>query len=506
MRNREVAEMLERQARLLSLRGENRYRIRAYKQAARAVLREQESIEKLYRENRLQKIKGVGPGMAARIKECLLTGKIGMLERAEAGELPEAENRAVLLGAALVLLDELIPELSRLPGVRAVSPAGELRRGKETIELPEIVLACGNMEKAKRALAGYARLKKLHFEGNTCRCLHVYGLPIVLHLAAEEDYARALWVLTGSEGHVLKTAALIYDKTGTDIFKPGTGNRFINEKEIYRAAGLPFIVPELREDRGEVEAAAGGTLPAVVSLEDYRGDLHVHTDWSDGGSSLEAMVAAAAEAGYSYLAITDHSQSFKVARGLTLDRLANQVQQVRKLQEKYPRLKLLAGIEVDIMDDGSLDAPDEWLARLDVVVASVHRGFRQDRAQITRRICRAMENPHVHIVAHATGRLLGKREPYEVDMDQVIKTAAATGTALEINSSPDRLDIDDLAAKKAGEAGVLIAVNTDAHSTLELANVALGIRVARRGWLEARDVINTWKTEDLLQFLRKKRV
>ena len=229
----------------------------------------------------------------------------------------------------------------------------------------------------------------------------------------------------------------------------------------------------------------------------------MHTNWSDGTASIEKMAAAAAELGYEYLAITDHSQSLKVAHGLSPDRLKEQIAFIHSLQNKY-NLRIFAGIEADILDDGSVDAPDEVLAQLDIVVASVHSGFKQSREKITRRICRALQNPYVHILGHATGRLLGKRDPYEVNMGEVLRTAAAAGTALEINSSPDRLDISDQVARQAKAAGAAVAVNTDAHSQLELSNVSLGLAMARRGWLEKADVLNTYAAQDLLTVLHNK--
>jgi DNA polymerase (family 10) len=507
MRNRDVAEMLDRAARILALRGENRYRLRAYKKAARAVAGLDESIEVLIQENRLQDLEGIGPALAAKIKEIVMTGKLAMLERLETAELPLVPtNRSILLAAALTFCADLLPTLEELPGVKQAQVTGLVRRRQETVSSLEFVLAVSSIEQAQKALAAVPQLHQQQWQGNMCTAVHAYGVEITLYLTAAETFIQELWQTTGSAQHVRKVAALIKDKSGYDLLAAAAGkpqHSFASEAEIYALAGLPEIVPELREDRGEVEAAQAGQLPRLIEAADYKGDLHVHTNWSDGTASIEKMAAAAAELGYEYLAITDHSQSLKVAHGLSPDRLKEQIAFIHSLQNKY-NLRIFAGIEADILDDGSVDAPDEVLAQLDIVVASVHSGFKQSREKITRRICRALQNPYVHILGHATGRLLGKRDPYEVNMGEVLRTAAAAGTALEINSSPDRLDISDQVARQAKAAGAAVAVNTDAHSQLELSNVSLGLAMARRGWLEKADVLNTYAAQDLLTVLHNK--
>ncbi|MBS4023553.1 MAG: PHP domain-containing protein [Dethiobacter sp.] len=506
MKNGDVAEMLERAARILALRGENRYRVRAYRRAARAIAAEYRDIEILFRQNKLQTLDGVGAGLAAKIKEILHTGQLSLVERLESGVLPEAGDSIILLASALTLCTELIPELEEIAGVSSVSPTGEVRRCRETVERIELVMAVNDMSHAREALARARRLHNQRFEGNLCLAVHSFGLPLSLYLVSEDDYVRTMWLTTGSEKHVSEVSALVRGNTGGNlVYQNGKKHAISSEADIYRLAGLPFIEPELREGRGESAAGLSGELPVLIEAGDYKGDLHVHTDWSDGMASIEKMAEAAVELGYEYMAVTDHSRSLKIAKGLSLDRLAEQVKLIRKVQEKFPTLTILTGIEADILDDGTVDAPDEVLAGLDVVIASIHSGFRQSSEKLTGRICRAMQNPHVMIVAHATGRLLGKRNAYAVDMDEVIRCAANTGTALEINSSPDRLDINDLMAGQARTAGVPVSINTDAHSRLELANVALGITVARRGWLGSGDVINTLGLDALHTFLKRKK-
>ncbi|EEG76442.1 PHP domain-containing protein [Dethiobacter alkaliphilus] len=510
MHNRDVAEMLDRAARILALRGENRYRVRAYKRAARAVISAPEEIEQLIRKNRLQSLEGVGSGLAAKIKEIVRTGKLPLLERLETGKLPPLEqNRQIMLASALTLVSELIPQLKELSGVGRVEVTGDVRRSREMVSEVAVVVGADDLAAARESFKQSDFLHQLSWDGNFCRAIHSYGIPVALYLVHRDDFCLTHWVTTGSKNHVQKVAAAIEKVTGHDLLSQEAKtmpHSFMEEEEIYELAEMSYVPPELREDAGELTAAAKGALPALITADQYRGDLHVHTDWSDGTADVEKMVKAAAELGYEYLAVTDHSRTLKIARGLSLERLAEQKKFIASLQEKYPNIRILAGIEADILDDGSVDAPDEVLSGLDVVVASVHSGFRQSRQKLTQRICRAMQNKYVQIIGHATGRLLGKRDPYDVDVEELIRTAAGTGTVLEINSSPDRLDINGDYARRAKETGVKIAINTDAHSQLELANVGLGIATARRGWLTAENVVNTRSASDLLPLLQRKKL
>jgi len=267
---------------------------------------------------------------------------------------------------------------------------------------------------------------------------------------------------------------------------------------------MQYIPPELREGRGEIELARNFALPHLVTLEDIKGDLHIHTDWSDGAHSLREMVAAAAKIGYSYMAVTEHSRSLAVSRGLDVERLLAQGKLVEELNRENDGFKILTGIEVDILKDGSLDLPDEVLANLDVVIASIHSHFRLSRAEQTERVLKAVENPHVDIIGHLTGRLLGRRPGYEIDIEAVLKAAAQTRTALEINSYPDRLDIDEETAFKAKAKGIKIAISSDAHHRADLGLIKYGVINARRGWLSKEDVLNTLETEELMAYLRNK--
>jgi DNA polymerase (family 10) len=273
------------------------------------------------------------------------------------------------------------------------------------------------------------------------------------------------------------------------------------EEEVYGAVGLSFIPPELREDTGEIEAALGGRLPSLVEVGHIRGDLHAHTDWSDGHHPLEALVAAAEARGYEYILVSDHSRSATIARGLTPDQVREQIKQIRALQQRH-RIRILAGSECDILADGAMDFPDDVLKELDVVLAAVHSRFKQPGPEMTARICRALENPHVRILVHPTGRLIGSREPYDVDLEQVFATAKRLDKAVEINGSPHRLDLRDVHARRARELGLRLSIDTDAHYLTELDHMALGVATARRAWIGPAHVVNALPLAELLAWAR----
>src|SRR6266545_3558495 len=291
------------------------------------------------------------------------------------------------------------------------------------------------------------------------------------------------------------------------VFSDATGRRVAGktEEEVYAAIGLPWIPPELREDTGEVEAALKGKLPRLVEVGDIRGDLHAHTDASDGHHSIEALVEAARVRGYQYIVVSDHSRSSTVARGLSADELRAHVDKIREVQKGHRDIRILAGSECDILPDGSMDYPDALLALLDIVIGAVHSRFKQPKVEMTRRICAALANPYVNILAHPTGRLIGEREPYDVDLEQVFQVARRHGKAIEINSYPERLDLNDAHARRAAELGVLVAINTDTHLLAHLDNIDLGVATARSAWIEPAQVINAWPLEKLLDWARKPR-
>ncbi|HUL37367.1 MAG TPA: PHP domain-containing protein, partial [Thermodesulfobacteriota bacterium] len=323
----------------------------------------------------------------------------------------------------------------------------------------------------------------------------------------EDSYGAALQYFTGSKGHnihlrgIAKARGIKINEYG--VFK---GKRKIagkEEKDVYRSLGIDWIEPELREDRGEIEAAQKKHLPKLVQESEIKGDLHVHSKWSDGTSSIEEIAKAAQKKGYQYVAICDHSQSLKIAHGLDETRLLKQIEEIDRINEKLKDFQILKGTEVDILTDGKIDHPDELLRRLDFVVAAVHSGFKQEREKMTKRIVRALENPLVHCLAHPSGRLLGARAPYEVDIDEVMETVKKHGKVLEINATLERLDLDDIHCMKAKQMGIRMAIGTDSHHPEQMWMMSLGVAVARRGWLETKDVLNTLSVKEILKWCRK---
>jgi DNA polymerase (family X) len=339
--------------------------------------------------------------------------------------------------------------------------------------------------------------------GTKASVRHRDGIQIDLRVVEPEAFGAALVYFTGSKQHNIRIREMAVKKK-LKISEYGVfddkGRRVAGktEAEVYAAIGLPWIPPELREDTGEVEAALRGKLPRLVELGDIRGDLHDHTDASDGAFGIEALATAARARGYEYVAVSDHSQAATVAGGLSADELRAHVEKIRKVQKAHPEITILAGAECDILPDGSMDYPDEILAGLDIVVGAIHSRFKQPKSEMTRRICRALANPRVSILAHPTGRLLGEREAYDVDLDEVFRTAKRHGKAVEINASPRRTDLNDVQARRAADLGALVAISTDAHQLAHLPHIELGVATARRAWIGPAQVINTWPVDKLL--------
>jgi DNA polymerase (family 10) len=338
------------------------------------------------------------------------------------------------------------------------------------------------------------------------------GMHVDLRVLPRRSFGAALHYFTGSKAHNIAVRRLGVEhglriseygvfrlpKTGS-----GAGRRIggETEEEVFAAVGMDWVPPELREDRGEIAAALEHRLPALVELADIRGDLQMHTEWSDGRATIEEMALACEARGYAYMAITDHSASATIARGLTARDLAAQCREVARVRRRVPGIRILHGLEVDIRRDGSLDLADEWLARLDLIVISVHSAMGMERDAMTRRVLRALAHPAVHILAHPTGRLIGEREPIAIDMEAVFRAAAQAGVAVEVNAQPDRLDLDDVLVRRARELGARIAIDSDAHSADTLRFMRHGVDQARRGWIEAADVVNTWTRARLERWL-----
>lgn len=412
------------------------------------------------------------------------------------------------LAVAAQYAEALRSFLAALPGVRDVTVAGSYRRMRETVGDLDIVVTATSASAIMQRFIGYDEVAETRAVGGTrASVILKCGMQVDLRVVAEESYGAALHYFTGSKAHNI-AVRYIAQKKGLKINEYGVyrGKTRIageTEESVYRAVGLSYIPPELRENRGEIEASRAGKLPTLVERGDLRGDLHLHTKATDGHNTLREMALAGKSQGLEYLAITDHSRQLRVARGLDPLRLARQCEEIDALNEELEGVTLLKGIEVDILEDGSLDLPDHVLARLDLVLGAVHSKFELSPAKQTQRILRAMEHPHFTMLAHPSGRLIQQRPPYEVDMPRIIREAGRRGCFLELNAQPERLDLFDTYCHMAKEEGVLVSINSDAHSTFEFDNLRFGVGQARRGWLEKQNVLNTRSLEELRVLIRR---
>jgi DNA polymerase (family 10) len=407
----------------------------------------------------------------------------------------------------------ILEDMGKVKEVKKITLAGSLRRMRETIADVDILVASKRPEPVMDAFVNLSQIKKIIAKGETkSSILSREGFQVDLRVVKPESYGAAQHYFTGSKAHNIRIRSLGIDKklkvNEYGVFRGKKSVAGKTEEEVFKSVGLPFIPPELREDQGEIEAGLKGKLPGLVEVKDLKGDLHVHTDWTDGHLSIEEMAKAAQKRRYRYLAICDHSPTVGVTNGLTPRRLKKQIEEIAKLNKKMAQqksgrnFKILKGIEVDIKANGQLDLPDDILRELDIVVAAVHTRFNQTEEEMTKRIIRAVENPQVDIIAHPTGRLIGRREPYQVDMDKLMDACKANGKALELNAYPERLDLSDLNCRKAKEKGLKIAISSDAHRDSHLDWISFGIATARRGWIEPGDVINTLPWAKLLKWLR----
>ena len=420
-----------------------------------------------------------------------------------------ASHERMSLGVALPVAERVIEELKRAVNVRKISAAGSLRRLKETIGDIDLLCEGTDGEEIIREFTSLPSAERVLAAGETKGSIIVEGgIQVDLRVVEPDSYGSALQYVTGSKDHNVKLRE-IAKKQGLKINEYGVfkGEKKIagnNEEDIYKAVGLPMMAPELREDRGEIEAAEEGMLPDLVTSSDIRGDFHVHSVYSDGSDSVSTIAEKGISMDYSFVAVCDHSKSASYAGGMNEAALLKQIAEIRKVNSRLrgKRFQLLAGVEVDIKSDGSLDFSDEILKKLDVVVASIHSGFKQ---RVTERMASAMKNPYVHIIGHPTGRLISRREGYEVDLGRVMEIARDTGTALEINAFYDRLDLSDIACRKAKDLGVTLAIGTDSHSVAQLEFMKFGLAVARRGWLEKGDLLNTLRPQVLLRRLGGKK-
>jgi DNA polymerase (family 10) len=474
-------------------------------------------------------IPGMGPKTLALLHKEKRVGSLSQLEKAvENGSLlglpgmgeKKVENikRGIQLlqqskgrmnlGMAFPVARKVVETLRKRTGSKMIEWAGSLRRMKENIGDIDILATGPDHEKIIQAFTHLPEVKEVLASGETKASIIVEGgLQIDLRVVEEDSYGAALQYFTGSKGHNIRLRGIGRAK-GIKINEYGVfkGDKKIGgkeERDIYRSLGMEWIEPELREDRGEIEAAQNHDLPKVVLESEIKGDFHVHSNWSDGSSSIEEVARAAQKKGYQYIAICDHSKSLKIAHGLDETRLMKQMEEIDRTNEKLKNFRILKGTEVDILSDGRLDLSDKVLEKLDVVIAAIHSGFKQDREKMTKRIIRAIENPLVNILAHPSGRLLGARNPYEVEMGEVMEAAKKYGKALEINAYFERLDLDDIHCRKAREMGIRVAIGTDTHHLDQMWMMSLGVAVARRGWLETGDVLNTLSLKELLKWCYK---
>ncbi|MFF2615440.1 DNA polymerase/3'-5' exonuclease PolX [Kitasatospora sp. NPDC058046] len=424
-------------------------------------------------------------------------------------ELMRQSGGRTLLDTATELAEQLVAALSAVPGCTRCAYAGSLRRMRETVGDIDVLATAADSAPLMAALTELPYVAEVIGSGGTKTSVRTtQGVQVDLRVLPEEDWGAALVYFTGSKAHNIRLrtmavrAGLKLSEYG--LFEVDGGAKVVSEteEEVYAALGLPWIPPPLREDRGEIEAALEGGLPDLVQESDLRGDLHTHTDLTDGLATLEEMVDTAAARGYSYFAVTDHAPDLVMQR-MTDEKMLAQREQLRQLADRHKKLRLLHGTELNIGPDGGVDWPPEFLAGFDVCVASVHSHFALDRAAQTRRLIRACENPYVHVIGHLTTRRIGRRGPIDVDLDAVFEAAARTGTAIEINSSPQRLDLRDEDVLRARRHGVRFAIDSDAHATGQLGYPRYGIGTAQRGWLTAEDVVNTWTWQKLKHFLRK---
>lgn len=458
------------------------------------------------------------PELESAAREGKLRGMSGMGAKSEQKILEGIEalkrrTNRLSIGIVLPIAQSILNDLLKLPQAQYGDIAGSLRRYKSTIGDVDILIVSDDAAPIMDAFVNRPDVARILGHGPTKSSVELLqGLQVDVRVLPAARYGTALSYFTGSKDHNVRLREIAL-KQGLSLNETAFSNAETSEEvvlcateeEVYKTLGLPYIPPELREDRGEIEAAQAGDLPHLIELADIRGDLHMHTTWSDGHLSIREMAEAARQRGLSHIVITDHSRSLGIANGLSIERLMEQQKVIREVDaEMGPDFTVLHGTEMEIKSDGTLDYPDEVLAQLDLVIASLHTSLRQSREEITQRLVNAIRNPHVDIIGHPRGQLIPEREPADLDMDTIFAAAKEHGTVMEINANPRRLDLDDSHARRAQELGIKLAINTDAHSAGELDLTHYGVATARRGWIQPENVINTWTTGQLLDWLRSR--
>jgi DNA polymerase (family 10) len=566
VQNAEIAAMFDQTADLLEFKGENQFRVRAYRRAARTIEGLPQSVRTMLgAEVDLSELPGIGKDLAGKIAAIVQTGHFALLDQLKKklpGELGEMAALPGLGPKRIKLLYDKLKvrtladlrraiKVGRLHGLRGFGPglekklagalekpaaerrfklamaeaesdslvaylhdsgrvivAGSYRRRRDTVGDLDIVVTSEQGPTVGEKLTRYDNVADVLAHGPTRTTVVLRsGIQVDMRAVPEKSYGAALMYFTGSKAHNIALRGLANDRNWKlneyGLFSGKRRIAGVTEEEIYQKLGLAYIPPEMREDRGEIALAKVNKLPRLITLSDIRGDLHTHSDWTDGTVPIEGMAAAARARGYAYMALTDHSRRVAMAHGLDPARVTKQIRVVDRLNTEFKDFTILKGIEVDILKDGSLDLPDSTLEKLDIVVASVHSYFDLSHEAQTERVIRAMQNRHVSVIGHPTGRLIGEREPYEIDMERVLSAARDLGCHVEINAEPDRLDLNDIYAHMAKSKGVKVAVSTDAHSVDAFLYMRFGIDQARRGWLTAEDVINTRPLAELKKLLKR---
>lgn len=566
---KDVIRLLESIAIYLELKGENPFKVSAFRKAAAALEGDDRSLTEI---DDFTSLQGVGKGTAAVIEEFMESGQSSVLKELQEevpkglipllqlqglggkkiaklykelgiedvrdlkqacldgkvrdlagfGKKTEEKILAAIEGLSskpdrlplaymLPIAIQLENELSKMEFVDRFSRAGSLRRVRETIKDLDFIIATTEPLKVKEQLLQLEEIKETSAAGDTKVSVVLgfsFDVSVDFRLVKPEEFATTLHHFTGSKEHNVRMRQLAKERGekiseyGVEDVETGENITFKTEKDFYSHFGLPFIPPEMREDGNEVEKYSPEL--DIISIEDIKGDLHMHSTWSDGAHTIEQMVEACRKLGYKYMAITDHSKFLKVANGLTVERLLRQKEEIKLLNEKYEDITILSGVEMDILPDGSLDYDDELLEEMDLVIASIHSGFSQPKEKIMERLTNALRNKHVDIIAHPTGRKIGIREGYQVDIELLIKVAKETNTALELNANPNRLDLNAEYIKMAQDAGVKIVINTDAHKVETLTNMEIGVSTAKKGWIKRANVLNALSFEDLQLFLKKR--
>lgn len=568
MTNDDIARVFSRLATMLEIDGANPFRVRAYREAARvlgellepaagldlqalkglpgiggdlaAKIRDviDTGTTALFEETRLKvplevvaltELQGMGPkrvkmlldrGIKSRdqLEQAARSGALGDLPgfgETLVGKIIKAIESAArvgsrpLLSAAWPVAEALVTRVRQIPGVTQVEAAGSFRRRRETVGDLDILVSGGDPARVMGSLTEYTEVAEILGRGDTKSSVRLRsGLQVDLRLVPEEGFGAAMLYFTGSKPHNIALRKIAIDKgwmlNEYGLFDEGARIAGRTEEEVYRKLGMDWIPPELREARDEIERAIAGTLPRLVELADLRGDLHLHTDRTDGRESLETVVKTAKAKGYAYCAITDHSKALTMANGFDTERVRRSVGEIEAVRRAVPGIRVLHGLEIDILGDGALDLDDEGLGMLDWVVVSLHSKLGQPRDEMTARVLKALAHPAVHVMGHPTARMLGKREPVELDIEAMLDAAAAHGVFMEINAQPHRVDLCDLHARMAKERGIKLVINTDGHTLVEMDQMRYGVFAARRAGLEKGDVLNTLGEEAFLDAVRRK--